>query len=81
VIKVYQLLVHGRWFSPGIPASSTTKTGRHDITETNVALALSNNHPLIHFTVKHVYKGYTREHENVILSQPLLMNRMHIENV
>jgi hypothetical protein len=26
--KVYQLLAHGRWFSP---ASSTTKTGRHDI--------------------------------------------------
>jgi hypothetical protein len=28
--KVYQLLAHGRWFSLGIPASSTTKTGRHD---------------------------------------------------
>ena len=31
--KVYQLLVHGRWFSPGTPASSTTKAGRHDIAE------------------------------------------------
>jgi hypothetical protein len=31
--KVYQLLVHGRWFSPGTPASSATKTGRHDIAE------------------------------------------------
>ena len=31
--KVYQLLVQGRWFSPGTPASSTTKTGRHDIAE------------------------------------------------
>jgi hypothetical protein len=29
--KVYQLLAHGRWFSPGTPASSITKTGRHDI--------------------------------------------------
>jgi hypothetical protein len=28
--KAYQLLAHGRWFSP---ASSTTKTGRHDIAE------------------------------------------------
>ena len=28
--KVYQLLAHSRWFSPGTPASSTTKTGRHD---------------------------------------------------
>jgi hypothetical protein len=25
--KVYQMLAHGRWFSPGTPASSTTKTG------------------------------------------------------
>jgi hypothetical protein len=27
------LLAHGRWFSPGTPASPTTKTGRHDIAE------------------------------------------------
>jgi hypothetical protein len=31
--KVYQLLAHGRWFSLGTPASSTTKTGSHDIAE------------------------------------------------
>ena len=31
--KVYQLLAHGRWFCPGTQASSTTKTGRHDIAE------------------------------------------------
>jgi hypothetical protein len=31
--KAYQLLAHGRWFSPGTPASSTTKTVRHDIAE------------------------------------------------
>jgi hypothetical protein len=31
--KVYHFLAHGRWFSPGTPASSTTKTGRHDIAE------------------------------------------------
>ena len=31
--KVYQLLAHGWWFSPSTPASSTTKTGRHDIAE------------------------------------------------
>jgi hypothetical protein len=36
--KVYQLLVHGRWFSP---ASSTTKTGRHDIAEILLKVALS----------------------------------------
>jgi hypothetical protein len=27
------LLAHGGWFSPGTRASSTTKTGRHDISE------------------------------------------------
>jgi hypothetical protein len=31
--KVYQLLAHGWWFSPGTTAFSTTKTGRHDIAE------------------------------------------------
>ena len=31
--NVYQLLAHGWWFSLGTPASSTTKTGRHDIAE------------------------------------------------
>jgi hypothetical protein len=27
------LLAHGRWFSPGTPSSSITKTGCHDIAE------------------------------------------------
>jgi len=38
--KVYQLLAHGEWFSPGTPASSTTKTGRHDIAEILLKVAL-----------------------------------------
>ena len=40
--KVYQLLAHGRWFSPGTPASSTTKTGRHDIAEILLKVALKH---------------------------------------
>jgi hypothetical protein len=36
--KVYQLLAHGRWFSP---ASSITKTGRHDIAEILLKVALN----------------------------------------
>ena len=36
--KVYQLLTHGQWFSP---ASSTTKTGRHDIVEILLKVALN----------------------------------------
>jgi hypothetical protein len=39
--KAYQLLAHGRWFSPGTPASSTTKTGRHDIDEILLKVALN----------------------------------------
>jgi hypothetical protein len=39
--KVYQLLAHGLWFSPGTPASSTTKTGHHDIAEILLKVALN----------------------------------------
>jgi hypothetical protein len=35
------LLAHGRWFSPGTLASSTTKTGRHDIAEILLKVALN----------------------------------------
>ena len=40
--KAYQLLAHGRWFSPGTLASSTTKTGRHDIAEILLKVALKH---------------------------------------
>jgi hypothetical protein len=33
--------VAGRWFSPGTPVSSTNKTGRHDITEILLKVALN----------------------------------------
>jgi hypothetical protein len=39
--QAYQLLAHGRWFSPGTPASSTTKACRHDIAEILLKVALS----------------------------------------
>ena len=39
--KVYKLHVYRRWFSPGTPASSTTKTGRHDIDEILLKVALN----------------------------------------
>jgi hypothetical protein len=35
------LLAHGRWFSLGTPASSTTKAGRHDIAEILLKVALN----------------------------------------
>jgi hypothetical protein len=40
--KVYQLLAHGRWFSPGTPASSSTKTDRHHIAE--ILLKVASKH-------------------------------------
>ena len=39
--KAYQLLAHGRWFSPGTLASSTTKASRHDIAEILLKVALN----------------------------------------
>jgi hypothetical protein len=45
-VIVYQLLVHGRWFSPGAPASSTTKTGRHDIAEILLKVALNTKNQI-----------------------------------
>ena len=56
MIKVYQLLANGRWFSPGTPASSTTKTGRHDIAEILLKVALKH-------TKK---KSYNETHLNLV---------------
>ena len=50
--KAYQLLAHGRWFSPGTPASSTTKTGRHDITEILLKVSLNTKNQ----SIKSFYK-------------------------
>jgi hypothetical protein len=35
------LLANGWWFSPGTPASSTTKTGHHEIAEILLKVALN----------------------------------------
>jgi hypothetical protein len=40
------LLAHGRWFSPGTPASSSTKTGRHDIAEKLLKVALNTKNQI-----------------------------------
>jgi hypothetical protein len=39
--KAYHLFAHVRWFSPGTPASSITKTGHHDIAEILLRMALN----------------------------------------
>ena len=50
--KVYQLLAHGPWFSPGTLASSTTKTGPHDIAEILLKVALNTKNQKIN-----IYSG------------------------
>jgi hypothetical protein len=40
------LLAHGRWFSPGTLASSTTKIGRHDIAEILLKVALNTKNQI-----------------------------------
>ena len=57
--KVFQLLAQGQWFSPGTPASSTTKTGHHDIAEILLKVALNTKiqiqiqiHKKLHLTYK-----------------------------
>jgi hypothetical protein len=44
--KAYQLLAHGWWFSSGTLASSTTKTGRHDIVEILLKVALNTKNQI-----------------------------------
>ena len=50
--KVYQFPAHGRRFSPGTTTSSTTKTGRNDIAEILLKVALNtinqSNHKSIY---------------------------------
>ena len=53
--KVYQLLPYGRWFTP---VSSTTKTGRHDIAEILLKMALSTINQSINQAAQ--YSGLTR---------------------
>ena len=44
--QVYQFLAHGRWFSSGTPASSTTKTGRHNIAEILLKVVLNTKNQI-----------------------------------
>jgi hypothetical protein len=44
--KVYQLLAHCGWFFPSTPASSTTNTGRHDIAEILLKVALNTKNQI-----------------------------------
>ena len=58
--KVYQLLPHGWWFSPGTPASSTTKTSRYDIADILLKVAL------IHQNSNQIKSIYKRLHISTV---------------
>jgi hypothetical protein len=47
------LLAHDQWYSPGTLASSTTKTGFHDIAEILLKVALNTNNPYL-YQIKHL---------------------------
>ena len=54
--KVYQSLAYGRWFSSSTPAFSTTKTGRHDIAEILLKVALK--HQKNNQSIEHLYLDF-----------------------
>jgi hypothetical protein len=66
--KVYKCLSNGRWFSPGTPASSTTKTGHHDIAEILLKVALNTNNQSIFIRTQiHTIVGYNTIRQSKML--------------
>ena len=65
--KVYQLLAHGRWFSPGTPASYITKIGRHNIAEILLKVALNTkNQPYIEGKKNRQHNGQKKKYKRTI---------------
>jgi hypothetical protein len=63
-VIVYQLLAHGRWSLRLLPASSTTKTSRHDIAEILMKVALNTKNQLIS-------QSYFTKYIDIAISHPL----------
>jgi hypothetical protein len=55
------LLAHGWWLSPGTPASSTTKIGRHDIAEILLKVALKHQQSIKYILLSHEKSQFTEE--------------------
>jgi hypothetical protein len=70
------LLAHSRWFSPGTPASSTTKTGHHDIAEILLKVALkrtpANKVIIVSFSFRVLYIQALQYMENLYLKNTKL---------
>ena len=77
------MLAHGQWFSSGTPASSTTKTGRHDIAEILMKVALSTKKQTNkHITV--VNDVYAFVYQKMLNTKRYFVSRwyfeMHLKN-
>ena len=75
--RVYQLLVQGRWFSSGTEASSTTKTGRHDIAEILLKVALNTITLSISYIKNHWKIRIDNTWFSFILSYCTHLNEIH----
>jgi hypothetical protein len=64
--KAYQLLAHGRWFSPGTPASSNIKTGHPDIAEILLKVALKHQKNRILFTYMFYFRDFVHWKKTMI---------------
>ena len=60
-MEVYQLLAHGRWFSSGTLASSTTKTGCHDIAKILLKVALNTKNQINQIKSNNMNYGLTSD--------------------
>ena len=77
--KIYQLLAHGQWFSPGTPVSPTTKTGRHDIADILLKVALNTKNQIksiIRFA--HIFNNVSDFNDhNLMIIEKLLHQGYH----
>jgi hypothetical protein len=69
--KIYQLLAHNWWFSPGTPAFSTTKPGRHDIVEILLKVALNTVQSIHQSKANDI--GHTLFHCNICTSISIIV--------
>jgi hypothetical protein len=51
------MFAHGRWFSPGTPASSITKIGCHDIAEILLKVTLNTKNQSINHVITYKLPG------------------------
>jgi hypothetical protein len=70
------LLAHGRWFSPGTPASSITKADRHDIAEILLIVALSTINQINLVLISHFHHIVA---ENIYIHHKNLVAGQHVE--